>query len=136
MALKHRPPSRVRYAQRHPSVGVHLDRATYDRVTALRDRSGLSFAHLFQRALGEVELQVDSAVEAGRRSGRKGGLAVGRRKGRSEGYDEAVAKFRLTSRCALCDRDMVIFAGSPMGEAAAAWFQEERWQHDHCPPLS
>jgi hypothetical protein len=136
MAAKHRPPSRVKYDAAHPSVGVHTDRATYDRLLALRQRTGLPFSQLILRTLGEVELQVDAAFEAGRRSGRRDGKAVGHAKGREEGYAKAVSEFQIPLSCPVCDDDMPLRAGTPMADAAVAWLKERGWRHTTCWPAT
>lgn len=48
-ARKHRSPSRLRDAAKHPSLAVHLDKATYDRVLDRRDRPGLTLNQLVRQ---------------------------------------------------------------------------------------
>lgn len=136
MAAKHRPPSRAKYDAAHPTIGVHTNRATYDRLIALRERTGLPFGQLILRTLGEVELQIDVAHETGRRSGRRDGKAVGHAKGREEGHAEAVNDFQITLPCPGCDDEMVLRAGTLMADAAVAWLKERGWRHTNCWPAA
>ena len=130
---KRRSPSRVRYAAAHPTIGVHVDEATYDRLMALREQAHLSFAHLILRALGEVELDVNAAFEAGRRFGH--GEWETKRYSRifGDGYDAAVAEFQITVPCTRCDQNMVVDPDSPMAAAVAAAMKEGGWHHVECP---
>jgi hypothetical protein len=131
-AGKHRPPSRLRYAAGHPTIGVHVDRATYDRLLALRERAGVSFAQLVLRALGEVELQVDAAVRAGRSAGYREGKTGGLKEGYKAGYAAAGQRYRLVAYCGRCGNDLVIEAWSQLGELAVGLVNAEVPHHDTC----
>jgi hypothetical protein len=109
----HQPPSRRRYAAAHPTIGVHCDRETYDALIALRERSGLSFAQLFRRALGVVEKDV-AAIEAAR----------------ARGYWQAKARYCLTTPCCGCGQPIEILAGTEMEEKAV--YASRGWGHSEC----
>jgi hypothetical protein len=127
------PPSRARYAAAHPTIGIHVDRATYDRLLALRDQSGLSFAQLILRTLGEVEFDVHTARRLGKEEGLTEGMDTGLANGRVDGYADAVGEFRVTYSCAKCGVELVVRAGSPAAKAATGWLLEKRWGHRDCP---
>ena len=56
MARKRRvPPSRARYEQRNPTVSIRVSREMYDRLKALKERSGKSFGDILREALGVQE---------------------------------------------------------------------------------
>jgi hypothetical protein len=115
---RHQPPSRVRYAAEHPSIGIHLSIEDRERAVALRERSGLSFAQLFRQSLERVELDIAPVEETALTRGYEYGL------------DEAEALFKLTAPCAVCGGPMVIRPGTPMAEAAVASLA--RWHHHRC----
>src|SRR5665213_3354816 len=118
---RRQPPSRVRYAAAHRTIGIHVDLAMYDRLMALRDQSGLSFAQLILRTLGEVELEVASARRLGEEAGMATGMETGLAQGRADGYAAGVGEFRITYPCAKCGAERGVPAGSPAAKAAADW---------------
>ena len=70
---RHQPPSRIRYNQANPVIGVRVDRPTYTRLLALRETTGLSFGALFKDALGAIEKDVNQI----RRRAREEGKVIG-----------------------------------------------------------
>jgi hypothetical protein len=114
----HQPPSRVRYAASHPTVGIHLTLEDHQRAQALRERTGLSFAQLFLLALERVELDLGPAEEKARTEGYK------------RGYEEARGRYRLSTPCIACRRPVVILPGSEMAAVAVAALGD--WGHDEC----
>jgi hypothetical protein len=105
----------------------------YERLLALREQSGLSFARLILRTLGEVELDVDTARRLGKEEGLAEGMDTGLAKGREDGFADAVARYRIGYACAKCGEDIVIGTGSASAKAAAAWLREKGWAHRECP---
>jgi len=134
MARRHRPPSYVRYAAKHSTIGIHVDLAQQEWLRTLRDQTGMSYSQLFLAALGEVEVKVDAAFEAGRKAGHRAGQVAGRQKGRREGFDEAVSKYLITVVCSGCSQPIAVEAGTPIGAAAVAHLNGDRWHHPDCPP--
>jgi hypothetical protein len=112
---KHQPPSRRRYAAAHPTIGVHCDRKTYDALTALRKRSGLSYGQLVRKALGAVEMNIATVEE----------VATAR------GYWQAKARYCLRAPCSRCGQPIEIRAGSEMADAAVR--AVSNWEHTQCP---
>jgi hypothetical protein len=131
-AVRHQPPSRLRYAAAHPTIGVHVDSSDYERLLALRKRAGVSFAQLVLRALGEVELQVDAAVKVGQSAGYRAGKTAGRQEGYKAGFAAAAKKYQLVAHCARCGKGIVIEARSQLGEVAVGLLNAEVPHHDTC----
>lgn len=151
------PPSRRRYAEAHPSIGVHVDRTTYDRLQRLRETTGASFAYLVCRSLGVVEKEVTrihkhsfnkgkhEGLAEGRKLGRadeqqrvwdegyRDGLRVGREEGRAAGFVEARDRYRLTFRCARCSGDISIVRGDGHALAAISALEFNGIGHRDCP---
>jgi hypothetical protein len=119
---KVQPPSRVRYAADHPTIGVHIPTATYEKLLELRKRSGMSFGQLVLQALGVVEMDIAeveaNAFERGRRSG----------------YAAARSVYRLTAPCCVCLEPMEVEPGSDLAKAAVA--AVVHWGHEACPSRS
>lgn len=126
---RHQPPSRIRYNEANPVIGVRVDRATYTRLLALRAKTGLSFGALFKDALGVVEKDVDQI----RSRAREEGKVVGRKIGHNEGYKEAEARYRVTFQCPECDAEIPIIAGSETAAALSEALTERGWRHVSCP---
>jgi hypothetical protein len=125
MASRRRqPPSRARYAARHPTIGVHCDLETYQRAAALRERSGLSFGQLFKQELGLAEKDTKRA--------RALGYAEGLEAGRRAGYAEARNLYRLTYPCFVCRRPMEVSVDSEEAKIAVAAITARGWGHDKC----
>jgi hypothetical protein len=97
MTRRHRPPSRVRYAETHPSITVHFDLDTYAKVMELRERSGLTPNQLIRQALGSMESHIETIQTRGRATileeGRKTGIG---RQSRHSSHDPTG---RSTSAC-------------------------------------
>jgi hypothetical protein len=105
-----------------------------ERLLALREKTGLSFGQLVLVSLGEVELKVDSAVRAGRSAGYREGQTAGRKEGYKAGYAAAVQRYRLIAYCGRCGNNLVIEAGSQLGELAVGLVNAESPHHDTCEP--
>jgi hypothetical protein len=88
MAPRYRPPSRVNYAARNPTVGVHMDLDTHVKAMELRQLTGKSFGQLFREALDLVSRDYDTvralALEKGEKIGFDRGWQAGILYGRRE----------------------------------------------------
>jgi hypothetical protein len=157
MTARHRPLSRVRYAERHPSITVHFDLDTHVKVMDLRKRSGLSLNQLVRQALGSLESHIDTTLKLGqiqgRSEGRKAGYLEGHKagyleghkagslercearylEGQKAGYAGATAIFLVTYRCARCGRPLELRAGARDAIEAAEYLTRSRWAHAECP---
>jgi len=125
---RHEPPSRIRYNEANPVIGVRVDLPTYTRLLALRTTTGLSFGALFKDALGAVEKDVDQI----RSRAREEGKVVGRKIGYNEGYKAALAKHGITYACSECEDAIMLVAGSPSAAAASAALEDRGWGHASC----
>ena len=93
------------YRAAHPTIGVHSpDRDTYERLLALRERTGLTFAQLVLGALGQLEIDLEKVQKAGYDRGWEAGW--------DDGYETARRRYLLTTPCSVC--------GLPM-EPACMW---------------
>ena len=129
---KHQSPSRRRYAAEHPTIGVHVDRPTHQRLIELRERSGLSLGQLVRRALGEIEEELDGVASRALQQGIDEGRRDGYSQGRAAGYAEARDAFRLTFPCAICRLPVVIPPGSGVARDAAAFLHARHAGHAKC----
>jgi hypothetical protein len=122
--LKGQPPSRARYAAAHPTIGVHVDRDTYQRMVELRQQSGFSLGQLVRQALGVVEMDITTVMTRARDEG----VAEGRK----VGYAEARARYRLTVDCSFCRKAVELAPGSPPAPSVAEALAVAGWGHKQC----
>lgn len=54
----HKPPSRVRYEQSHPTISVRINRELYDELKELSRTTGKSFADFLKDGAGITKTQV------------------------------------------------------------------------------
>ncbi len=125
---RHSPPSRARYAAQHPSIGVHVDKPTYQKLLELRERSGLSLGQLVRQALKVVENDVEMVLLTGRGQG----YLQGFEEGRARGYDQALQRYCLTYPCDVCHKALEIKVGSESARAAVEALADQRWGHADC----
>ncbi len=59
MAKKHKPPSRIKYEQNNPVVGIRLDKETRAALESLKAKTGKSLAVLIKEALGLRERELE-----------------------------------------------------------------------------
>lgn len=125
---RRRPPSRARYAAKHPTIGVHTTVEVRDRLLALRDSSGHSFAQLILAALGQVELDVTTARDRGRKEGFGQGFAAGW----DNGFAAAEAQFRVSYDCAVCGEDVALSVGASDTLVATEVMTRGGFGHQSC----
>jgi flagellar biosynthesis/type III secretory pathway protein FliH len=138
--LKHRSPSKDRYAQNHPAVTVHFDLDTYTRLVALRESTDLSLNQMIRAALDSLESEAAAILERGRREGvargKTIGEAAGHKTGHAEGfkagYLKARAAYRLTYPCGHCERLIEVRAGDEDAKHAVEVLVEDGWGHADC----
>jgi hypothetical protein len=124
-AKRHQPPSRTRYAAEHPTIGVHCDRETYQRLVALRERSGLSLGQLVKQELGVAEEDIDTVRERA--------YAEGFEAGRKAGWTQARSLYRLTYACSVCRGPIAIESDSEQAKIATMALTAQGWHHVQCP---
>ena len=125
---RHEPPSRIRYNQANPVIGVRVDRATYTRALAVRATTGISFGAVFKDHLGVVEKNIEQIRSRARMEGKAIAMKIGRR----EGYNEALAKHGITYACSECEEAIMLAAGSPAAGVASAALEDRGWGHASC----
>lgn len=125
---RRQPPSRLRYAADHPTIAIHCDRTTYERLTALKEQSGQSLGNLVKQALAMVEKNIGGVHARGYAQGMKKGIA----EGRAQGYAEGQARYCLTFECHVCGRPIEITVGSDPAIVAARALRDGGWGHREC----
>lgn len=108
----HKPPSRIKYEQSHPVIGIRVDSVLYDRLKELKRKSNMSFASLVKQALDALESSVGEAYQ--------------------RGYAEAEEKYGVTYPCSICGEEIVITRGSKSYEPMRRYMKEHGWGHSEC----
>ena len=121
-AVKRKAPSRVRYEQSHPTVSCRIPRDIYDKLRAVIDAEGKSFADVLKIGLGILEVQAKEEGEV-----RKKGHAEGYKKG----YAEAARLYMVTYPCRICGKTLMVTSGDEK-EAIKKYMQEHGWGHKKC----
>jgi hypothetical protein len=127
---KQQPPSRMRWASLHRSIGVCVDLPTYDRLMAMRVQSGLSFGMLFKQAMGVIEKNIGLAWKLGEAAGFARGRKLGTAEGEEIGYAKAAKDYRLTFDCSICGEAIEVRFGEEAARAAVAALAG--WRHTAC----
>lgn len=109
---RHKPPSRIKYEQTHPVIGIRVDSALYERLKELKQRSNISFASLVKQALDVLEASVGEAYE--------------------RGYVEAEGKYSISYLCSICGEEIVITRDSKSYDALRRYMKEHGWGHSEC----
>ncbi len=120
--LKRKAPSRVRYEQGHPTVSCRLPRNFYDKLRAVIDAEGKSFADVLKTGLGILEVRVKEEEEI-----RKKVHAEGYR----EGYTEAERLYKVTYPCSVCGGTITVTSANEK-EAINKYMLEHGWGHNLC----
>jgi len=84
----HKPPSKIRYDQAHPTVSIRVTQPLYKELTELRKLSGKSLGDILREALGK---QVPTT-----------------RKAYQKGYEAAQLKYAILFKCTVCGGDLVL----------------------------
>ncbi len=133
---RHSPPSRARYAAQHPTIGVHVDKPTYQKLLELRERSGLSLGQLVRQALKVVENDVEMVLLTGRGEGYLQGFEEGRARGYKEGWaagnTKALQLYRLTYPCNVCHQAIELRVGSTAAQVGVEALADQGWGHADC----
>lgn len=119
---KKKAPSRVRYEQAHPTVSCRVSREIYEKLRAVMDGEGKSFADILKVGLGILELRVKEEGE---------GMRKGRAEGYSKGYAEAERLYKVTYPCSVCGKTLTAKSGDEK-QAIKKYTQEHGWGHRAC----
>ena len=115
IAKRHKPPSRIRYEDAHPTISVRVSRQLFNQLRALKRDSGKSVADVLKEAIGA---QMRSAKDAHQRGYRKGHL-------------EAEGTYRVDYRCSRCGGTITVTTAEEKRAAAEA-MRERGWAHSTC----
>lgn len=107
----HKPPSKVKYDEAHPTVSVRVTRELYDRLTELREQSGKSLGDILKEAL---KLQAPSTKKA-----------------YQLGYEAAKQEFAISYKCSVCGGNLTVSSAKEK-EAIAGYMREHGWGHSEC----
>ena len=94
---KHKPPSRLRYENNHPTISFRVERSLYDKLKSLLAEKNQSISDFFKIALGEQQENYENAHN----NGYDEGYSIGY----NEGYNEEHVRFSLT--CKKCGKPMI-----------------------------
>ena len=115
---KHKPPSRIRYEQTHPTLSCRLDKQTHDLLQKRLDDAGLSFAQFVKSQLGVLKLKKPDIKMIEKEAYRKG-------------YAKAVNGYRIQLLCNICGEPMTVRPKSDLHEAIRGHLEGE-WSHTNC----
>ena len=107
----HKPPSKVRYDESHPTVSIRVSRALYDQLDDLRNRSG--------KSLGDI------LREAVRRQGPSAHRSY------MLGHEAAKKYYAVYYRCSVCRAPILIYTARAKA-AVAQYMNEHGWAHSEC----
>ena len=88
-SAKRKAPSRTRYEQGHPTVSCRIPKELYERLRAVKDAEGKSFADILKIGLGMLEVQAKGEAEV-RKQGHEAGYRIG--------YAEAERLYNASTR--------------------------------------
>ena len=114
----HKPPSRIRYEQNHPTLSCRLDKQTHDILQKRLDDAGLSFAQFVKSQLGILELKMPDVEKIDMEA-------------YLEGYAEAKNEYRIQIKCHICEKPITVSPNSQMHKAIIDHL-EGLWRHKNC----
>jgi predicted CopG family antitoxin len=120
--IKKKSPSRVRYEQAHPTVSCRVPQKIYDRLQAVKEMEGRSFADILKVGLGLLEVRAKGEAEI-----RKQGHAEGYKRG----YAEAEGIYKITYPCNVCGKILAVTSTNAK-EDIRQYMQENGWGHREC----
>lgn len=114
----HKPPSRIRYEQSHPTLSCRLDKQTHDFLQKRLEDSDLSFAQFVKCQLGILEFEMPDVKAIDREA-------------YQEGLAEATNKYRIQIKCQQCGKPITVRPHSQMHETIIDHL-EGLWSHKNC----
>ncbi|GAI44117.1 unnamed protein product [marine sediment metagenome] len=118
--VAHKPPSRVRYEQSHPTMSCRLDKVTHDLLEQrLEDLGGVSFADFVKDSLGLLQLKMPDVKEI-------------KATARGKGYNQARTEYRIWYLCAVCREPIYMLPNSDGHKAMIGYMKEHGWGHASC----
>ena len=116
----HKPPSRLRYEQSHPTMSCRLDKDTHTLLKQrLEDLGSISFAAFVKNSLGLLELDTPDIEEIKEEAG-------------GEGYAEAIKEWQIWYFCDVCHKRIDIEPNSDAHRAIIDYMRKAGWGHIDC----
>jgi len=78
---KHKPPSRVRYEEKNPTISFRVSVEIYEKLCKIREKTGKSYADIIKEGMGVQEPMVKDTYTRGYRAGYDKGKRAGKREG-------------------------------------------------------
>ena len=107
----HKPPSKIKYDQSHPTVSVRVTQELYDQLKDLREHGGKSLGDILREALGQQEPSTKKAYQ--------------------KGYNVAKREFAVSYKCSTCGGNLTVNSVKEK-EAIARYMREHGWSHREC----
>lgn len=121
-AGKKKAPSRVKYDRDHPTVSCRVPREIYDRLQAVKDAEGRSFADILKAGLGLFEVRARKEAEVRKQAYVEGYKA---------GYAEAENLYKVSYRCCICGETLAVTSGDEKA-SVGTYMREHGWGHQTC----
>lgn len=115
----HKPPSKIRYDQSHPTVSVRVTRELYDQLKELRERGDKSLGDILKQAVKQQKPSTTRAYNQGYNYGYK------------QGYDEAKSQFAVGYKCSACGGNLTVTSYEEK-KAIAQYMRGHGWRHGEC----
>ena len=114
----HKPPSRIRYEEGHPTLSCRLDKQTHDLLHKRIKDNGLSFADFVKAQLGILEFKIPDVKKIQKEAYQKG-------------YAKAINEYRIQLLCQKCGQPMTVTPNGNFHKAMRNQF-EGTWFHTNC----
>ena len=111
----HKPPSKIKYDQSHPTVSVRVTQELYDQLKDLRERGGQSLGDILRQAVKQQKPSTTRAYN----------------QGYSQGYNDAKREFAVDYKCSVCGGNMTITSEQEK-KTVAKYMREHGWSHSRC----
>lgn len=117
-----KPPSRVKYEQKRPTVSFRISKELYDRLQAVKETEGKSTTEVLKVGVGLLEVKVAKEREAKRQ---------GYEEGFEKGYEEAEELYKVTYPCKVCRKALEVTTLEEK-QAIRGYMLENGWGHIDC----
>jgi hypothetical protein len=111
----HKPPSRIKYDESHPTLSTRVDRKLYDDVKEIQRLTNKSLTEIFKEAVRKQKPWAKDAYDLGKK----------------DGYDSAKREFAVTYKCSVCGGTLTVTSEEEK-KAAAQCMREHGWGHSKC----
>jgi len=115
---KHKPPSRIRYEESHPTLSCRLDKQTRNLLKQHLKNGELSLSQFIKAQLGVLELKLPDVKKV-------------EKEAYKEGYAKATSEYRIEIKCHKCGKPITIRPRSNIHQAVREWFEGD-WHHTNC----